>query len=458
MRGVLGYFHDERRSTVGAGLLDRMMALGTVTIRRLGGTRAGEKAAHRFLASPAVTFAEMIDVSRDRVVRTASGRRILAIQDTSEFNFAGRSTPPDGLGPTAQADGPVGYFMHPLIAVDRDEGALLGLLDVDIWTRDGIQKPDHKERAVADKESARWIKGMACAATHLSAAAELVVVADREADIYELFAARCGAVQLVIRASQDRRLASKASATKAETLFASATDLPLLGRNTITVAGRSPTQPAREATLSIRAGRVKIARPLNATNLDTPPFIELTLVEAHEMKPPAKTTPICWRLLTTLPAETLENAKDIIDIYRQRWRIEQLFRALKSDGMDLENTQLNHADRIFKLAVIALIAAIRTTQLVDARDGSKRPATDIIDEKIIPAAAAISKKLEGKTDRQKNNHKKGSLAWLAWIIARLGGWNCYYKPPGPKTMRTGWTIFAATAAGYAIAVGQNTKV
>ena len=25
-----------------------------------------------------------------------------------------------------------------------------------------------------------------------------------------------------------------------------------------------------------------------------------------------------------------------------------------------------------------------------------------------------------------------SLAWLAWIIARLGGWNCYYKPPGPK--------------------------
>jgi hypothetical protein len=37
------------------------------------------------------------------------------------------------------------------------------------------------------------------------------------------------------------------------------------------------------------------------------------------------------------------------------------------------------------------------------------------------------------------------LAWLAWIMARFGGWNCYYKPPGRKTMRAGWDRFAAMA-------------
>jgi hypothetical protein len=70
---------------------------------------------------------------------------------------------------------------------------------------------------------------------------------------------------------------------------------------------------------------------------------------------------------------------------------------------------------------------------------------------LLPAAEAIAPTLEGRTERQKNPHPLHSLAWLAWIIARLGGWNCYYKPPGPKTMRAGWDRFSTMAAGFAIA-------
>jgi len=44
---------------------------------------------------------------------------------------------------------------------------------------------------------------------------------------------------------------------------------------------------------------------------------------------------------------------------------------------------------------------------------------------------------EGNTDRQKNPHPVRSLVRASWIIARLGGWNCYYKPPGPITFRRG---------------------
>jgi hypothetical protein len=71
------------------------------------------------------------------------------------------------------------------------------------------------------------------------------------------------------------------------------------------------------------------------------------------------------------------------------------------------------------------------------------------------AAAAICPSLEGKTPRQRNPHLRGSLSWLSWIVARLGGWNCYYKPPGPKTMRTGWDKLAAMAAGYHLAMSVN---
>src|SRR5947209_16153978 len=106
---------------------------------------------------------------------------------------------------------------------------------------------------------------------------------------------------------------------------------------------------------------------------------------------------------------------------------------------------------MFNLAAAGLIAAIRIIQLVDARDGSPRPPSDVIDDRFAVALGHISKKLEGKTQRQKNPHDPGSLAFLAWIAARLGGWNCYYKPPGPKTMRTGWNQLAATLEGYMLA-------
>ena len=85
------------------------------------------------------------------------------------------------------------------------------------------------------------------------------------------------------------------------------------------------------------------------------------------------------------------------------------------------------------------------------RVGSARPATDLIDGGLIEPAAAIGASLEGKTERQKNPHAEGSLAWLSWIVARLGGWNCYYRPPGPKTIARGWDRFASMLDGFTLA-------
>ena len=101
-------------------------------------------------------------------------------------------------------------------------------------------------------------------------------------------------------------------------------------------------------------------------------------------------------------------AADAVRLYRLRWRIEQTFRMLKTHGLQLEDTQTAEPHRLFNLT-------------------------------------ALCPRLEGATQRQRNPHPTGSLAWLSWIVARLGGWNCYYKPPGPKTMRDGWLRFAALA-------------
>ena len=145
--------------------------------------------------------------------------------------------------------------------------------------------------------------------------------------------------------------------------------------------------------------------------------------------------------------ESADEAQDVVRIYRLRWRIEEVFRTLKRDGLALEETQMQDKKRLFHLAALATGAAVRIIQLVDARDGSSRPMSDVLDQSLQSAVAILVQSREGATARQKNPYAQGSLDWLSWVVARYGGWNCYYKPPGPKTMARGWQRFAATLAG-----------
>ena len=291
----------------------------------------------------------------------------------------------------------------------------------------------------------RWLRGAERTADLLTDAASVVVVGDRENDIYSCFARRPAAVDLIVRAAQDRTLVEDAS------LFVIAATWPELSQILVKVAPRRIGDPGRIATLALRAGPVTLKRPRHGFAKTDPETVSMTLVEAREINPPVNEEALHWRLLTTIAVGDAAAACDIIRLYRLRWRIEEIFRALKSDGMRLEETQVHEAKRLFKLAVVGLASACRTIQLVDARDGSPRPATDVVDAALLAVAEAIGPTLEGKTKRQTNPHPLHSLAWLAWIVARLGGWNCYYKPPGPKTMRAGWAQFVTMAAGFTIA-------
>ena len=62
------------------------------------------------------------------------------------------------------------------------------------------------------------------------------------------------------------------------------------------------------------------------------------------------------------------------------------------------------------------------------------------DERQIKVIEMLSPSLEGKTQIQKNPHPLRTLAFAAWVVARLGGWKGYSKserPPGPITMWLG---------------------
>ena len=445
--GALGYFGDARRAATGTLLLDRAMATGSLVIRKFGPARGEELAIHLFLSAPSVTCTEMFQTLAKRTRAAAAGRRIVVAQDTTEIDFSGRQANRRDLDPPGDGVS-AGFFIHPLVAIDSETEAVLGLLDAHIWTREGKVEASSKRR-FEDKESVRWLRGAERADELLTQAASVVVVGDRENDIYGCFARRPAGAELIVRAAQDRILAEGTS------LFDIPATWPELTRMPVKVTPRRVGDPGRIATVALRAGPVTIAKPDNGFARTDPGTVAMTLVQAKEIDPPEGENPLRWRLLTTLAVDGAGAAGEIVRLYRLRWRIEEVFRALKSDGMRLEETQVHEAGRLFKLAVVGLVAACRTIQLVDARDDSPRPASDVIDPELLPAAAVIGKTLEGTTERQKNPHPLHSLAWLAWIVARLGGWNCYYKPPGPKTMRAGWVQLETMVAGFIIAANMK---
>lgn len=416
----------------------------TVCLRRLGGDRGGELRAGRFFASPKVTAARIVAGWPERTGPAVAGRHVLAVQDTTEVRFPTTAQRRRGLGLVKKGRGH-GLLVHAMLAVDADTTACLGRVGGAVWTRpEGAARPP-PQRPLSARESRRWLATAERAKAVLRPAARVTVVDDREADLYAKWAQvpEEGWLHLLTRAMKDRRLAGGGLLFAAMARFAPA------GQRRIELPARPPERAARTAVLEVRFGPVGIARPKNARDRTLPERVRLRATEVRETDPPPGAEALCWRLLTTHEVADAAAAWRIVGWYRARWTIEQLFRVLKSQGLQLEDSQMASAERLAKLAAAATKAACIDIQLTQARDGKAGlPAATVFGAAEIDTLEALGPTLEGRTERQQNPHPPRSLAWASWAVARLGGWNCYGKPPGPITMHRGMEQFQAIHRGH----------
>jgi hypothetical protein len=381
------------------------------------------------LRNDAVTVGEMLAEASQRTVARCAGRDVVVIQDTT----------------ATRSEGGGGDYLHAAIAVDAADGAILGLVDAQFLHRTAGRKAQRRSLPVEEKESFRWLQGADQAASVCAGAARVTVVSDREGDIYEAFALRPEGVDLLVRAAQDRSLDDDGQ------LFAALDAQPEAGRAELEL----PAQPGRRkrtAQLAVRFARLNLARPDRGFGAGLPDAVEMQLVDVREVSPPPGQPAIHWRLLTTRQVSTAAEAWEVAELYRKRWAIEQLFRTLKTQGFDIEGLRIEDPVPRNKLVTATLIAAVAIQQLVHARDGSSgplRPCTDVFQPEDLPLLEKYCAKLEGKTQRQKNPHPKGSLAYAAWVCARLGGWTGYYGKPGPVVMLEGWLEIQAAKRAIA---------
>jgi len=407
----------------------------------------------RFLHNPSVTAGEMGSHSAEETAARVAGRDIVAIQDTTQVAIGGRRAAANGYGPIGKGGGLRGLLLHAVLAVDAASGALLGAVDLNIWNRTGGKVTGSRARPINDKESKRWIDGTVRAGEVLASARSIVSVSDREGDIYEHFVERPANVDLIVRCCQDRNIKTD-KADHQDLLFAFVNDLPEQGRLKVTIPA-APGRKERKTELAVRYSQVELQRPARWTARHLPETIPLSLVDVCETSTPEDAEPIHWRLLTTRTVTSPDDAKRIVDLYRMRWTVEEYFRTLKTAGFNIEDADIEDPEAMIRLTAAVAVAGVTVMQLVRARDGAtKQPLSDAFDTDDQRILEAVSRKLEGKTARQKNPHPPGSLAFASWVLARLGGWTGYYGKPGPQVMRRGLEDFQRIRFGAQLGFGD----
>jgi len=455
-------FGDVRLDARGNELIKSLWIKGSQSIRRVADNNAEQKGYYRFFENERTTEDAIIQSMHKRCASAVKGKAVLIFQDTTEinlYNHKNRIKLDDSIGLTNAAENGLGFMLHPSLVVDAMNCFPYGYCDVHIYNRDLRRETDkhrYKKLSIEEKESYKWISSCKRAKSALEEAAMKVIIEDREGDIYEQFATIPDAcTDLIIRAKSDRSLPEGGK------LFSKVAACEVAGTYNIVIEGdKRKNRQKRTAHLEVRFTEVEIKNS-SRTAKEIAPTVKLYCIEAKEKDASAKQR-VCWRLLTTIPVITLEHAMMVIEWYSWRWMIEEVFRIMKKEGFDVEASELGCGTSVKKLCLLVLDAIIKLFQMniaymTDEED--QIPATLCFEEEQIECLQMQNTKLEGKTEKQKNPYRKGSLRYATWVIARLGGWKGYAseRKPGITTLWIGIEMFYNIFKGWKLARDVYTR-
>lgn len=459
-------FGDKRLDDRGNEISRSLFINGSHSIRKFSQSSADQKACYRFLANEQTSEEAIVKSMSERCAANVKGKVVLSIQDTSEinlYNHKNRIKHDDTIGVTNAPKNGLGYMIHPSLVVDAVDCFPYGFSHVHLFNRDLQRKPKqsrdrhvYKKLDIEDKESNKWLLSSKATKESLQQAAMVIIVQDREGDIYEQFATIPDErTHLLIRAKSDRSLPE---GTK---LFSKVSACEMAGTYHLKIEGdKRKGQKKRTAQMEVRFTEVELKNP-SRTAKDIAPTTRLYCIEAREA---GETTEhkVCWRLLTSLPVTTLDEALMVIEWYSWRWMIEEVFRILKQEGYDIEASELEYGSSVRKLSLLMLDVIIKIFQMkiaYETDEEGQMPASLCFEESELECMEMQCKKLEGKTEKQKNPHKKSSLRYATWIMARLGGWKGYAKErkPGITTLWIGLEKFYDTYNGYMIGKDVSTR-
>jgi hypothetical protein len=267
---------------------------------------------------------------------------------------------------------------------------------------------------------------------------------DREADIFRLFAAwrEQPSVQLLVRAKHNRRT------TQARKLFDVVRSrepqlhLQLLISRQSARPKRSkqaarPARAERTAEVAVRYQQLELRPP----DGDQAP-VALWVIHVLEETPPPAVKPLEWFLLTTRELTTPEQARQCLEWYCLRWRIEDWHRVLKT-GCRIEALRHETAERLQRaIAINAVIAWRIMLMTLLGRETPDLPAEVLFSDVELKVLAAFAK--------QRKLRAPHRLHDAVYVVGKMGGYMGRKNdpPPGHQLMWHGYTYLRILCIGY----------
>jgi hypothetical protein len=343
---------DQRRTKRLMKIVSNLSEKPEASVPQASVTWSQTKATYNFWDSPYIKPSMIRQGHQNATVeRIAKHQVVLAIQDTTELNYTSHKA----LSGTGYLDSKYakGLKVHSVLTVST-QGIPLGIIEQEVWSRkeEELGKAEQrKQKPTAEKESQRWLDGLITTESIIPSSVQVVTIADREADFYDLLACpRTQGSDFLIRATQNRCLAGCE-----QRLWETLESVEPQGTMTVEVK-RNPTRPSRTAILTIRYTTITIEAPQNRAKKEQLAPITLQAILVTEVDPPKEVEPITWLLLTTLEITHLEDVKKYVQWYCYRWLIERYHYVLKS-GCGIEKLQLETAQRLeMALATYSIVA------------------------------------------------------------------------------------------------------
>jgi len=450
---------DERRTKRVKRIVEKLAKNPAVSLPAALGNDAEVQGAYRLMNNEAVDFDSVLTPHLDATAQKAAEKReVLALHDTTDCTFPTLDPTEIGFLNTGKA----GFRLHYTLVVDGDVWRRpLGVIYAETLhrskpprrknTRKRKKKSGAQTIQKTDREFERWSRGILAASEGLKQCDNVIHVADREGDSYELMSTLFAAKQrFIIRLRVNRRGRENEADDGAWSTvqeIASRCDgllerqVPLSRRKAKGTPRMNKAHPPRKmrlAKLRFAATTVVIPRPSYLRD-PIPRELTLNLVHVFEVDAPPNEKPVEWFLYTTEAIDTPEQVAAIVDKYRTRWTIEEFNAALKT-GCAYESRQFESRHALLNMLAISLPIACEVLWLRSrARTQPNAPGTDV-------ASPVQIELLRMLGSRKLSTNPTAEEILLA--VAGLGGHLKRNGPPGWKVLYRGMTLLLAYEAGW----------
>lgn len=421
-------FGDERLNRRYTKVLGKMSRMPQSAFNQSSEDLSEMLGAYRFISNKKVTAEKLLAPHHEQLVQRAEGEHtVLLIQDTT-FMDMGDHRKCEDLKPLKIKNSQRVLWVHATIAV-LPNGLPLGVLDAQFMSGQVVEQSTERsgsQRPIADKRSQRWLQAVDNCRGILGDNIRKIWVCDREADIYELF-------DHLARHDEKYVVGARFSREIEEGPYYDMRQMierhPVQGEFKLSIAATG-RRAARTANIAVKFMPATLSAPQYKHAAVSAKAVPGFVVEAREIDPPEGKNPLCWQLLTNLSVESLADAMEVIEIYKKRWAIEELFKILKS-GCRAEKAQFQTTERLGKYITLSLIVAWRIYYLVHVnRLQPDAPADTVLTSAELETLQLL---LDDKRKRKKKQRRIiiRTASQVITEISKLGGYLDRKHDPHP---------------------------